>query len=132
MDLLATAAVADVTASHLRRRVSFAGTAAVLSALAAVGALADLHTGSRAPRAVLAVDRSASVDAHMRAIEARWIDRANPNGCVQPCRIVGFAARAGALPPTATAASASGSATDLEGAVAAAVAASPRGGRVVV
>ncbi len=132
MDLLATAAVADVTASHLRRRVSLAGTAAVLSALAAVGALADLHTGSRAPRAVLAVDRSASVDAHMRAIEARWIDRANPSGCVQPCRIVGFAARAGALPPTATAASASGSATDLEGAVAAAVATSPRGGRVVV
>lgn len=131
MGLLALAAVADVNVRQIRRRVDLAGVAAVLGVLAAAGALADLHTGSRPPRAVLAVDRSASVDARMRDVEARWIEQANPSGCVQPCRIVGFAARAHSLPPTAAAAGAPG-ATDLERAVEAAVAAAPRGGRVVV
>jgi Ca-activated chloride channel family protein len=125
------AAVADVNIQTLWRRFSLAGVAAVLGALAAVGALADLHTGSHAARAVLAVDRSASVDARMRGVEARWINRANPNGCVQPCRIVGFAARAHALPPTAVVSSAADT-TDLESGVEAAIAAAPRGGRVVV
>jgi Ca-activated chloride channel family protein len=129
--LLAIAAVADVNPQELWRRVSLAGVAAVLGALAAVGALADLHSGSHATRAMLAVDRSASVDAGMRQIQARWINRANPNGCVQPCRVVAFAARALALPPTAVVSSATG-ATDLERGVEAAVAAASRGGRVVV
>ena len=91
------AAVADVNVRHLLRRVNLAGVAAVLGVLAAAGALADLHAGSRATRAVLAVDRSASVDARMRDVQARWIEQADPDGCVQPCRIVGFAARAHSL-----------------------------------
>ena len=81
---------------------------------------------------MLAVDRSASVDARMRGVEADWIERATPEACVQPCRVVGFGARARALPPAAVAASGPDGATDLEGAVEAAVAAAPRGGRVVV
>ena len=131
MGLLALAAVAAVNAPDLRRRLSVAGVTAVLAALAAVAALGDLHTGSRAQRAVLAVDRSASVDAAMRAVERHWIGRANSGGCVMPCRIVGFGAHAEALPPTRLEPGTSG-ATDLEAGVAAAVAAAPRGGRVVV
>ena len=129
--LLALAPVAAVSARELGRRVTVAGVAAVLAALAAVGALADLHTGSRAPRAVLAVDRSASIDAAMRRVESRWIGRADPDGCVAPCRIVGFGARAEALPPGGVDSSIRG-ATNLEAGVAAAVAAAPRGGRVVL
>ena len=131
MGLLALAAVAAVNAPDLRSRLSVAGVTAVLAALAAVAALGDLHTGSRAQRAVLAVDRSASVDAAMRDVEGHWIGRANSGGCVIPCRIVGFGARAEAMPPTRLEPGASG-ATDLEAGVAAAVAAAPRGGRVVV
>ena len=99
MGLLALAQVADVNARDLGRRISLAGVAAVLGALAAVAALSDPHTGSRAERAVIAVDRSASVDAAMRSVEGRWIGRATPDGCVVPCRIVSFGARADALPP---------------------------------
>ena len=131
MGLLALAQVADVNARDLGRRISLAGVAAVLGALAAVAALSDPHTGSRAERAVIAVDRSASVDAAMRSVEGRWIGRATPDGCVVPCRIVSFGARADALPP-GPADSVTSRATDLEGGVAAAVAAAPRGGRVVV
>lgn len=120
-----------MSARELGRRVSLAGVAAVLAVLAAVGALADLHTGSRAPRAVLAVDRSASIDTAMRRVESRWIGRADPDGCVAPCRIVGFGARAEALPPGSVDSSMRG-ATNLEAGVAAAVAAAPRGGRVVL
>lgn len=116
---------------ELGRRVTVAGVAAVLAALAAVGALADLHTGSRAPRTAVAVDRSASIDSAMRRVESRWIGRAVPDGCVAPCRIVGFGARAEALPPGGVDSSIRG-ATNLEAGVAAAVAAAPRGGRVVL
>ena len=80
---------------------------------------------------MIAVDRSASVDAAMRSVEGRWIGRATPDGCVVPCRIVSFGARADALPPGRSGFG-PGRATDLEGGVAAAVAAAPRGGRVVV
>jgi uncharacterized membrane protein len=111
--------------------VSLAGATAVVAALAAVGAAADVHTGSHAPRAVLAVDRSASVDAAMQGVESRWIAGANSGGCVQPCRVVGFGARAEALPPARVSSGAS-AATNLQGGVESAIAAAPRGGRVVV
>jgi uncharacterized membrane protein len=131
MGLLALAEVADVNARDLGRRISLAGVAAVLGVLAAVAALSDPHTGSRAERAVIAVDRSASVDAAMRSVEGGWIGRATPDGCVVPCRVVSFGARADSLPP-ARADSVTRRATDLEAGVAAAVAAAPRGGRVIV
>lgn len=85
---MALAPVAAVSARELGRRVSLAGVAAVLAVLAAVGALADLHTGSRAPRAVLAVDRSASIDTAMRRVESRWIGRPRPT------RFTGFSSEA--------------------------------------
>ncbi len=67
----------------------------------------------------------------MRRVESRWIGRADPNGCVAPCRIVGFGARAEALPPSGVDSSTRG-ATNLQAGVEAAVAAAPRGGRVVL
>ena len=118
-------------AGELRRRVSIAGIAAVLATLAAVAALADVQTGSRAQRAVLAVDRSASIDAAMRTVEGRWIGRSTPDGCVVPCRVVAFGARAQTLPVTGRE-SIARAATNLEGGVEAAVAAAPHGGRIVV
>jgi Ca-activated chloride channel family protein len=131
MGLLALAAVAHVNARRFLRHVSIAGVAGVLGALAAVAALTDVHTGAHARRAVLAVDRSASIDSAMSGVEGRWISRANPDGCIVPCRVVSFGAGASSLPPSA-AASSTRAATNLESGVSAAVAAAPQGGRVVV
>ena len=69
----------------------------------------------------------------MQAVEARWLG-SGVGHCVEPCRVVAFAAGAQTLPPDADALaplSAPG-ATDLERGVEAAVSAAPRGGRVVV
>ena len=115
----------------MRRRLSLAGIATALAILVAVAALADPHVGSAGTRVVLAVDRSASIDASMAAVEGRWVGGTTPDSCLQPCRVVTFAASAQSEPPTIPA-TAVRSATDLEGGVKAAIAAAPQGGRVVV
>ena len=124
----------------MANRSRIAGALVVAAALSAIAALADPHVGSRAPRAVLALDRSASIDPSMRASEARWLDAiaAHPAGCTTPCRIVTFARGADVLPVSAQALAArtrlepGAVATDLERGIAAAVAAAPDGGRVIV
>jgi Ca-activated chloride channel family protein len=119
------------------RRSSLAGAAALLAALLTAVALADPHVGSHGVRTVLAVDRSPSIDASMRRVETRWIDAIASSSCVQPCRVIGFAGRPQALAPGAKALAASAllpdgaGATNLEQGLRAAIAAAPRGGRVV-
>jgi Ca-activated chloride channel homolog len=131
--------VGDVAEDPPMIRARLAGAAALIALLAAIVALVDPHSGSTRPRIVLAVDRSTSIDASMRATESRWIGdvASSASGCVRPCRIVAFADSANALPPGARALAAGGrvpgaAATDLERGIAAAVAASRDGGRVIV
>ena len=123
----------------MRLRTRLVSAVTLLAALAAIVALIDPRVGSQGTRIVLAVDRSASIDPVMRATEARIVAAATApaRGCARSCRIVGFADAAGALPPTVGAlagddARTGAAATDLERGIAAAVAAAPDGGRVVV
>ena len=117
----------------MSRRLWLGVALAGLAALAAALALAGLHVGPSRARVVVALDRSASVDASMQAAEARWLG-AGVDHCVEPCRVVAFAAGAQTLPPDAAALAPLTPlrATDLERGVEAAVSAAPRGGRVVV
>ena len=111
----------------------------LLGALAALAALVDPHTGARAPRVVLALDRSASIDPSMRATEARWLAavRAHSGSCPAPCGVVSFAGTANLIPASAGELAVraglrpGATATDLERGIGAAVAAAPEGGRVV-
>ena len=101
---------------------------AVLGALAAVAALADLQAGSHAARAVLAVDRSASIDAaHARRRRRAGSTRANPTGACSPAASSASPRVPRRMPPTAVRSSPPRGATDLEPGVAAAIAAAPRG-----
>jgi hypothetical protein len=120
------------------RRSSLAGAAALLTALLTAVAIADPQVGSRGARNVLAVDRSPSIDASMRAVETRWIDAIAGSSCVEPCRVIGFAGRAQSLAPGARALAGTAlvprgaGATNLERGLQAAIAAAPQDGRVVV
>ncbi|HEY1478878.1 MAG TPA: VWA domain-containing protein [Gaiellales bacterium] len=113
-------------------RGSLAAGAAAIAAIALLVAVANPRIGSHPRRTVLALDRSASIDSAMRTTEARW-QRAlagRPDACSDPCRAIGFSSTATALPIAA--AGRTGGATDLEQGLAAAVAAAPAGGRVVL
>jgi hypothetical protein len=122
-----------------RRRSGIAAILVILGALAALAALLDPHSGVGSPRVLLALDRSASIDQSMRATEARWLAaaRAHAGSCGTPCGVVSFAATADLVPASApelaprTDLRAGGAATDLARGIAAAVAASPEGGRVI-
>ena len=97
-------------------------------------ALAGPQLGSNRPM-VLAVDKSASIDTHMRAVELRWTSSVSEDDCVSPCRIVRFAAGADALGDSTAAGSVPAlrpGATNLQAAIANAIGLAPRGGRVVV
>ena len=117
----------------MSRRLWLGVAAAVLAAIATALALADLHVGPSRTRVVLALDRSASIDPSMLAVEASWLHAAAGH-CVEPCRVVAFAAGAQTLPPddAALAPLTPARETDLARGVAAAVSAAPSGGRVVV
>jgi Ca-activated chloride channel family protein len=121
----------------MRRRVRLAQAAAALAALATALAIVDPHVGSAGTRAVLALDRSPSIDTTMRKVETRWLAAITPGSCVEPCRVVTFAARAQTVPANAGELAVEAllppgaGATDLEGGLEAAIAAAPRGGRVV-
>lgn len=90
------------------------------------------------PRTVLVVDRSASVDANMRATEDAWVRAVKRTHCPEPCRVVQFAAGPQPLPatPAALAAHPPGRAvaagTDIETAIDTALGLLPHGGRAVV
>jgi hypothetical protein len=103
----------------------------VLAIVALVLALADpvIRTGSDRPT-VLAVDRSASVDAHMTHVEERWTGKLGSYRCPEPCRVIRFASRPNALGRGDAAPGPGG--TDLQSAITAAVGLSPPGGRVAV
>jgi uncharacterized membrane protein len=103
----------------------------VVAVVALVLALADpvIRTGSDRPT-VLAVDRSASIDARMSAVEDRWTGKLGSYRCPAPCRVVRFASRPNAL-GRGNAAPGPGD-TDLRSAVSAAVGLAPAGGRVAV
>jgi Ca-activated chloride channel homolog len=65
-------------------------------------ALAQPQLGAeRQRRTILVVDRSASIDTRMRATESSWAKQAR-QVCPSPCKLVEFAAEAGALPGSAT------------------------------
>ena len=121
----------------IARRTGLAAVSAVLAALLTAAAVADPQLGSRGVRSVLAVDRSPSIDASMRAVETRWIDAVAGSSCVDPCRVIAFAGRAQSLAPGASALAASAlvpsgaGATNLERGLEAAIAAAPQDGRVV-
>jgi Mg-chelatase subunit ChlD len=97
----------------------------------------QLRTASR-PETVLVIDRSASIDAGMRASEDAWVRAIRHARCPQPCRVVQFAAAAQPLPATAAALAAnlpSGAAaagTDIAAGVRTALGLLPHGGRVIV
>jgi uncharacterized membrane protein len=108
------------------------GLALVLLAVAL--AAPQLRFGSTRPT-VLAVDQSASIDSRSIALERKWTAEALASNCVARCRVVRFAAGTNTLEGSAGAGSASvprRGATNLQNAIATAIARAPRGGRVVV
>src|SRR4051794_1506959 len=74
-----------------RRRGTAWTVASWLAVAAAIVALSAPVAGDTQPAAVLAVDRSASIDASMNAAENHWISHAGAS-CPKPCRVVEFAA----------------------------------------
>ena len=103
----------------------------VVAVVALVLALADpvIRTGSDRST-VLAVDRSASIDARMAQVEDRWTGKLGSYRCPAPCRVVRFASEPNAL-GGGRAAPGPGN-TDLQSAVSAAIGLAPTGGRVAV
>jgi Ca-activated chloride channel homolog len=102
-------------------------------------ALAQPQWGAHSrPETVLVIDRSASIDAKMRATEDAWVRAVKHTGCPNPCRVVQFAAVAQPLPasPAALAAHAPppvvAGATDIETGVDTALGLLPHGGRGVI
>ncbi len=104
------------------------GLALVLLALSI--AAPQVRTGSHRATTFV-VDRSASIDANMAAVELRWGATAGSDDCVAPCRSVNFASSPNALGGESGSAPGSG-ATDLESALSTAVGLTPSGGRVVM
>lgn len=108
----------------------------VLAAVLLVLALAQPQVGGHDARlTVLAVDRSASIDANMAATERRW-EQQVARVCPAPCRIVEFAQgarsrsdQAGTLPAKP---SLSAAGSDLEAGVRLALRAVPQGGRIAL
>jgi Ca-activated chloride channel family protein len=139
--LLLLLAVALIAAAVSRRVGSSRTPREHLPALLPALALALLVLALAAPQidsnrpTVLAVDRSASIDPHMRAVERKWTASVTRDDCTQPCRVVRFAAGADALDasasPRAVPALGAG-ATNLQAAIETAIARTRRGGRVVV
>lgn len=133
--LVAVAALAEAL-RRLRRlpatpRAYATTLAPVVALIALVLSLADpvIRTGSDRPT-VLAVDRSASIDARMTQVEDHWTGTLGRDRCPAPCRVVRFASAPNALgggdhaPGPAD--------TDLQSAVGAAIGLAPTGGRVAV
>jgi Ca-activated chloride channel homolog len=121
---------ATTTGAGARIWRALQGLAPALLVLALAGP--SLHSGSRRAT-VLAVDESASIDGSARSAERRWVARAGQDGCVSPCRVIRFATAAAATPPSHSAVTGLGAgASDLSGAIRAAVGLAPRGGRVAV
>ena len=108
-----------------------------MAVTALVVALSAPVIGSSRPAAVLAVDRSASIDASMNNAETQWIGHA-AGSCVKPCRVVEFAAGAQSVPASSqvvqnhTPVGVAADDTDIAAGLRAAIAAAPAGGRVVV
>jgi len=123
-----------------RRRPSLRAVLICVAPVLLVLALAgpQLRSASGRPT-VLAVDDSASVSAHARAIERRWINGATSDGCVAPCRIIRFAGGPRATPRSqahgshgSNATAPDATATDLQSAIQTAIGLAPHDGRVVV
>ena len=100
-----------------------------------VVALLKPQVGDEAPPTTLVAQLSQGVDPAGEAVERQWAESAT--GCHSPCRVLEFAGatRAAAGPESEGSAGATDierGAADLESAVREAVAATPRGGRVVV
>jgi hypothetical protein len=129
--LLALAAAAwwhRVAPRPTRRQRLWAVVLPGISLVLLVLALSAPRVGTPRP-SVLAVDRSASVDPAMRAIETRWLRHSRASGCLAPCRPVRFAGTPDAS--SADAPTAAAGATDLQSALGAAIGLVPRHGRVV-
>ncbi|HTR75598.1 MAG TPA: VWA domain-containing protein [Solirubrobacterales bacterium] len=93
------------------------------------GALFQPRIGSEAPPTTVLVQRSAGVDAGGEAVERSWAEAAAD--CSGRCHVLAFAGAARAA-ETARPAELEPAATDLEGSVREALAATPAGGRVVL